>query len=321
MNISVKALATATLWLCILCNDASASENNVVIPLSWGALYGTLTTPAQAGDTAAIIIAGSGPTDRNGNSPKLGLTTNGYLYLAQALEKAGVATLSYDKRYIGASRVEGDYAPLFSDYTDDAAACVEYLRKAGYKRIVLIGHSEGSLIALCVAQSDPTIAGIVSLAGSGYPLDQALKTQLGAKLVMSDVGAIFKVNAIIDEIKAGKEPTDVPSTLQFIFGNAQNNRYLYSAMQHNPQSIIRTLKMPILIINGDRDLQISVDNAEQLKNAQPKAKLMIIKDMSHTLKTTSSNDMQEQMMSVYMNGDSPLNAEMERAVVDFITTL
>ena len=128
----MKRLLAAILLLAAA--NAAAGEKSVSLERDFGTLRGTLLTPEAGSGTAALIIAGSGPTPRNGNA-------NNYLYLAQALEKAGVASLRYDKRGIGASRFD-DPAKMsdavLEDFIGDAAAWAEFLAGEGFRRIVLI---------------------------------------------------------------------------------------------------------------------------------------------------------------------------------------
>ena len=165
----MKHLLTAILLLAFA--HTAAGERNVSLERDFGTLYGTLLTPDAGTETVAVIIAGSGPTPRNGN-------VNSYLYLAQALEKAGIASLRYDKRGIGASRFtepEKMADAVLGDFIGDAAAWADYLAGEGFRRVILIGHSEGALIAFCAAQQCPEVDAVISLAGAGYPLDEILQ--------------------------------------------------------------------------------------------------------------------------------------------------
>ena len=176
----MKHLLTAILLLAFA--HTAAGERNVSLERDFGTLYGTLLTPDAGTETVAVIIAGSGPTPRNGN-------VNSYLYLAQALEKAGIASLRYDKRGIGASRFtepEKMADAVLGDFIGDAAAWADYLAGEGFRRVVLIGHSEGALIAFCAAQQTPKVAAVVSLAGAGYPLDEILQLQLLSLIHISE---------------------------------------------------------------------------------------------------------------------------------------
>lgn len=156
----MKHLLTAILLLVFA--HTAAGERNVSLERDFGTLYGTLLTPDAGTETVAVIIAGSGPTPRNGN-------VNSYLYLAQALEKAGIASLRYDKRGIGASRFtepEKMADAVLGDFIGDAAAWADYLADEGFRRVILIGHSEGALIAFCAAQQTPKVAAVISVAGA-----------------------------------------------------------------------------------------------------------------------------------------------------------
>ena len=186
----MKHLLTAILLLAFA--HTAAGERNVSLERDFGTLYGTLLTPDAGTETVAVIIAGSGPTPRNGN-------VNSYLYLAQALEKAGIASLRYDKRGIGASRFtepEKMADAVLGDFIGDAAAWADYLAGEGFRRVVLIGHSEGALIAFCAAQQTPKVAAVVSLAGAGYPLDEILQLQLASQLLPDNMDLLLQANAI-----------------------------------------------------------------------------------------------------------------------------
>ena len=185
----MKHLLTAILLLAFA--HTAAGERNVSLERDFGTLYGTLLTPDAGTETVAVIIAGSGPTPRNGN-------VNSYLYLAQALEKAGIASLRYDKRGIGASRFtepEKMADAVLGDFIGDAAAWADYLAGEGFRRVVLIGHSEGALIAFCAAQQTPKVAAVVSLAGAGYPLDEILQLQLASQLLPDNMDLLLQANA------------------------------------------------------------------------------------------------------------------------------
>ena len=150
----MKSFLTFAALLLLHAAPLAAAEREVRLERGFGTLYGTLRIPAEGARTAALLIAGSGPTDRNCNSRQQGLYTDTFLYLADALERQGIASLRYDKRGIGASRYdtpEGIYGVSLDDYIDDAAAWVDFLHDEGFEKVVLVGHSEGALIALCEA--------------------------------------------------------------------------------------------------------------------------------------------------------------------------
>ena len=194
----MKHLLTAILLLVFA--HTAAGERNVSLERDFGTLYGTLLTPDAGTETVAVIIAGSGPTPRNGN-------VNSYLYLAQALEKAGIASLRYDKRGIGASRFtepEKMADAVLGDFIGDAAAWADYLADEGFRRVILIGHSEGALIAFCAAQQTPKVTAVISVAGAGYPLDEILQLQLASQLLPDNMDLLLQANAITASLKRGE---------------------------------------------------------------------------------------------------------------------
>src|SRR5262249_19557543 len=144
------------------------AEQPIALTTSTGAISGTLVMPAATGKVPVVlIIAGSGPTDRNGNSPALPGRNNSYKMLAEALAADGVASVRYDKRGIAESKAaaarEADLR--FEMYVDDAAAWVNQLRAdPRFSRVIVAGHSEGSLIGMLAAANAKADA-FVSIAG------------------------------------------------------------------------------------------------------------------------------------------------------------
>ena len=204
----MKHLLTAILLLVFA--HTAAGERNVSLERDFGTLYGTLLTPDAGTETVAVIIAGSGPTPRNGN-------VNSYLYLAQALEKAGIASLRYDKRGIGESRFtepEKMADAVLGDFIGDAAAWADYLAGEGFRRVILIGHSEGALIAFCAAQQTPKVAAVISVAGAGYPLDEILQLQLASQLLPDNMDMLLQANAITASLKRGERVESCPPQLE-----------------------------------------------------------------------------------------------------------
>lgn len=322
MNIPqlIRTIALATLATAAI--HAAGAERNVAIRRPWGDIHGTLSTPAADTETAVLIIAGSGPTDRNCNS-SLNLRTNAFVHLARLFDSLGMASLRYDKRGIGASRCDDmDFEHLrLDDYIDDAAACVEWLRGEGYRRIIVAGHSEGSCIALAVAADAPAeVEAVISLCGAGCTIDRTLQTQLARQLTAYDPGMLLDAMRIISRIKAGERvPADeVPKPLRTLF-NETTQPFLHSAMEErlNPRRLIRRTACPVLIVGGEFDIQISVSDAEALHAARPDARKVIVGRMAHTLKDAESADMAQQMTSVYANPSLPLSGGLRRAVAEF----
>lgn len=299
----------------------AAESREVALDRDFGTLRGTLLVPAGGAATAALIIAGSGPTDRNCNS-MLGPGTDAFLYLAQALEAAGVASLRYDKRGVGASRYD-DPARLtdirFDDFVADAAACAELLRREGFRKIVLIGHSEGALIALCAAQDDPQIAAVVSLCGPGIPMDRLIERQLAAQLAFADLPLLLEARGVLETLRTGRTTDRYPQQLEALFAPPLQ-RYLLTQMPHDPQRLIARLKVPVCIVGGDNDLQVPAADAEALAAACPAAELRIVEGLTHALKHCAGRTPVEQIPA-YTDRTLPLDPELAACVTRFVGAL
>lgn len=308
-------LTLAAVW------TAAAESREVALDRSFGTLRGTLLVPQQGAETAALIIAGSGPTDRNCNS-MLGPGTDAFLYLAQALEEAGIASLRYDKRGVGASRYD-DPSRLadirFDDFVADAAACAEFLGREGFRKIVLIGHSEGALIALCVAQDNPQIAAVVSLCGPGLPMDRLIERQLAAQLAFTDLPLLLEARSVLESLRAGRTTDRYPEQLEMLFAPPLQ-RYLLTQMPHDPQRLIARLTVPVCVVGGDNDLQIPAADAEALAAACPSAELRIIGRLTHALKNCAGRTPVEQIPA-YTDRTLPLDPELAACVTRFAGAL
>jgi alpha-beta hydrolase superfamily lysophospholipase len=294
--------------------DPSLTESAITLNTLSGNIYGTLTMPKDAAGKipVVLIIAGSGPTDRDGNSPALGLNANIYKLLAYDLGKAGIASVRYDKRMIGQSAGTQKESDLrFDDYIDDAVGFIEMLGDdARFSKVIVAGHSEGSLVGMIACQGQD-VKGFISLAGAGEPAEKILDEQMKSKpQYLQD-----NYHKIMDTLKRGKTNQEVDPQLYPVLRPSIQN-YVMSWCRRIPQLEIKRLKMPILIIQGTTDLQVSVDNAEKLKNAKSSATLDIIHGMNHILKDAPAD--KDQNMATYKDPNLPLNAQMVTDIIDFI---
>lgn len=317
----MKRILTLLLCCCTLLTTR-AEECPWRLDRDFGTLFGTLRTPDAGSDTAVLLIAGSGPTDRDGNNP-LGVGAATYRLLAEALEEAGFASLRYDKRAIAASRLENPSrvdSLCFEEYIDDAAACAEALRGEGF-RVVLAGHSEGSLIAFAAARRCGAAA-VVSLSGAGYPIDEILTTQLAAQLIPARMDLYMEARRIVARLKQGEhvDMTCRPRELYALF-NPGVQRFLISQLQYDPRRELRALTIPVLLVGGDNDLQIKPDNLDALAEAQPRATRLLVPGMAHTLKCTGERTLAGQLRSVYADPSIPLSQELVEALVAFLRKL
>ena len=306
-----KLILSCLLIVCFL-NVKAQTDKKVVLKTETGDLYGTLLVPEMSQKMpVALLIAGSGPTDRNGNSS---LTQNNTLkMLADTLYAHGIASLRYDKRGIAASKAAGmDESKLrFDNYVQDAEGWVDFLKhRNAFSAIVIIGHSEGSLIGMIAAQKG-NVSKFVSLEGAGEPAPVIIKRQLAAqseKLVKA-------CSPILDTLAAGKTIDSVSLMFYSLF-RPSLQPYLISWFQYNPQTEISKLKMPVLIVQGTTDLQVGVEDAEKLAQADPKATLVIIKGMNHILKDAPPD--RQENVKTYFEPNLPLNGELVKAMVKFI---
>lgn len=270
---------------------------------------GTLLLPEGIQNPPLVIlIAGSGPTDRDGNQPML--QNNSLKYLAEGLSKKGIATFRYDKRIIKQIRLKTvkEEELLFEDFIDDAKAVVNYFQP-NFTRIFIAGHSEGSLIGAVAARQNT--AGFISLAGAGRPIDDILKEQIG-KQAPNLVAELDKNFALL---KAEKEIKDTNPLLVSLF-RPSVQPYMRSWLKYDPAVEIAKLDIPCLIVNGGKDLQVSVQDAELLAAAKPGTQLEIITDMNHILKNITGDVMENQMS--YNKKDLPVSEKLVEIMIDFV---
>jgi len=264
-------------------STAPAPLDSVSLVTPTGTIYGTLELPPGRGPfPLVVIIAGSGPTDRNGNSPLLPGKNNSLELLADGLRDRGIASVRYDKRGIGesAKAMVSEADLRFDMYADDAAAWVkQYSKDPRFTTITIVGHSEGSLLGMLAAQHSPT-DGYVSLEGAGRPADQVLREQLGRQLPPALMTA---ANNALDTLLAGHTVANTPEALAALF-RPSVQPYLISWLRVNPQTEIARLTIPVLIVQGTLDGQVPESDAKLLAAAQPRAKLLIIQGMNHVLK-------------------------------------
>lgn len=301
---------------------ATAQEREVVIACDWGDISATLNTPEAGCDVAVLIVAGSGPTDRNGNSGQ-SLNTYTYKMLSDNLVKSGIAVLRYDKRAIGRSRLN-DPATIpnlvFDDFVDDAARCVDYLRGEGFKRVVVAGHSEGGEIALHLAlREDVAVDGLVLLCCPGFPMDQILNAQLSAQLVPQHVGLMVTATTIIKRIKAGESvPVEsIPQELLSLF-HPSVQPFLSSSMAFDPAELMSRVEQPTLVISGGRDIQVTKENAERLMAGAKCGEHLHFEQMTHILKDADTNDRIQQLVNVYVNANLPLTEGISEVIIKFV---
>lgn len=297
--------------------QATVLQRPISLDTGNGELFGTLLLPKS--DTpvpVVLIISGSGPTDRDGNNPDGG-RNDSLKRLAWVLARHNIASVRYDKRGVAASlAATPDERNLSVEaYVADAVAWSHKL--AADPRLgplILLGHSEGALIA-SLAAPQANAAAVISLSGSARPIDQVLRQQLSNRLPPP---LMLRSNELLDSLKAGRPDDNVPAQLLVIF-RPSVQPYLISLFRQDPARAFAALKMPALIIQGSNDIQVSVDDARQLKAAKPDAELALIEGMNHVMRIVP-NDVKRQLAS-YKDPNLPLAAELGTRILRFIDSL
>lgn len=257
-------------------------EHAIALPTPWGELCGTLLVPEGPGPwTAALLVAGSGPTDRDGNNPLLPAPIDNLKRLAQALAARGVASLRYDKRGVGQSVYPGlsEEKLRFEHLVDDAVAWAEHLAAdPRIARVVLVGHSEGALISALAAE-DAQAAAVVSVAGAGSRASALMRAQIQGTLP-DDLSQPALV--ALDALERQQPVEDVPDALVLLF-RPTVQPYLMSWFRYDPPEVLGELEVPALVVHGTADPQVGVEHARLLHAAKPDARLVIVDGMDHLL--------------------------------------
>lgn len=286
----------------------------VTLPSQPAPLHGTLLAPSET-RAAALIIAGSGPTDRDGNSG-LGVTASSYRLLAEGLAAHGVATVRTDKRGVAASAAAagGREEDLrFTHYADDARAwAAETARLTGRPCAWLIGHSEGAMVALVAAsRDDEAICGLVLLSGAGRPIGAVLREQL-AGVPEPFLGQAL---AILAELEAGRPVAEVPPQLAALF-RPSVQPYMISWLPLDPAALVAAYPGPVMIGQGTTDIQVGVADAQAMAAARPDATLTIWEGVNHLLKIAPAD--RAANAATYRDPDLPLAPGVVDDVAGFI---
>ncbi|WP_404457364.1 alpha/beta hydrolase family protein [Oceanobacillus kapialis] len=281
-----------------------------------GTLYGELETPDSEGPhPVMLIIPGSGPTDRNGNSTALPGENNSLKMLAEELAENGIASLRYDKRGAGKNQqaVVDESSLRYEQFVKDAEGWLDLLASdSAYTKIGVIGHSQGSLTGMLAAQTSRVDA-FISLAGAGRPMDEVLYGQLQEQL---SGNLLEESKEIINGLKKGETTANVSDELQSMFRPAVQP-FLASWMNYNPAEELAKLSIPVLIIQGEHDIQVSQQEGGALQNASPEAELITIDNMNHVLKEAPKE--REANMQTYGDPSVPLAPGLMDDVLGFLS--
>ncbi|QBE62262.1 alpha/beta hydrolase [Pseudoduganella lutea] len=266
----------------------------------------------------ALIIPGSGPTDRDGNNP-LGIRASTYRLLAQDLAGRGITTVRIDKRgmFASAAATPDANAVTIADYASDTGAWIAALRqRTGAACVWLIGHSEGGLVAMAAAKSQAGVCGLVLVSAAGRPLGEVLREQLKAN--PANAPLLAQAMPAIDALEQGRnvETAALHPALLNLFG-PQIQGFLISAFSYDPRRLLAGYRQPVLVVQGTRDIQVGEADARLLKQASPHAELVLLPDVNHVLKRVASEDLRANH-AAYADPDLPLAPGVGSAVAGFI---
>jgi hypothetical protein len=299
--------ALAVIGLCGGIANASGGESQIRV----GNIDAFLTTPPDVErPPVALLIAGSGSTDHDGNGPQAKPAT--LKKLAEQLAARKIATLRYDKRGAGGWKPEfgkpEDFR--FKDYVNDAVSLVNYLKSSGkFGRVVVVGHSEGGLVAILTAQKVP-IDRLVLLVTAARRQGDLVKAQLEKKQIPREI--LDPILRAIDSIMAGQIVDPPPRGLAI---DPSMQPSLASAFTVDPIDPLKSIDRPTLIVGGGRDLQVARLDFLALTAASPLAKTLWQPDMNHVLvDVTDEND----NMAAYNQPERAIDAALVDAVAAFI---
>lgn len=311
-------------------SDSRAASNTfisetITIDTPTGTLFGTLERPQSTTPSPVVlIIAGSGPTDRDGNSPVFKSPNNSLKLLAQGLATNGLASVRYDKRGVGetgkammlaaekARTVLREEDLSFETFIDDAVEWGKKLRAdRRFSSLIVLGHSEGSLIGMVAAQRVGAHA-FVSVAGAGRHIHQLILEQVKPQLTPE---LLKTTEDILQQLVAGKRVESVPPALHVLL-RPSVQPYLISWLRYDPVKEIAKLRIPVLIMQGTTDIQVSLEDAKRLASANPPAKLIVIEGMNHVLKAVPKE--QDKQVSSYSDPTLPVVPDLLSELSSFV---
>ena len=308
----------AALTLAAFLGAAAPVETQVEAPGPVGPLRGTMLAPADGARAVVLILPGSGSTDRDGNSPA-GVRAAPYRLLAEGLAERGIATVRIDKRGIlGSAGAFADANQVtLADYADDVRSWVGVVReRTGAPCVWLLGHSEGGLVALLAGQQSEHLCGLILVSAAGRPLGTVLREQLQSN--PANAPLLGEAMPAIASLEAGRrvDTADMHPALLPLFA-APVQDYLIDHMSYDPAQLAGTLSLPLLVVQGQRDLQVSEVDARRLADSNASARLVLIADANHVLKSVAGDD-RAANAATYADPSLPLAGGIVEAIAGFV---
>ena len=294
--------------------DPDVSETPILQKTLSGQIAGTLTMPNNVtGKIPLVLILGdAGPTDRDGNNEKTGITCSPYKTLAHDLAKNGIATVRYDKRLVGESTSVTKESQLrIDDYSDDAVTLIGVLNDdPRFSKIVVFGHGEGALVSM-IACIDQPVKGFISAEGASEQADKIITEEMKSKpQYQAD-----EVKAVLDSLRKGKLTDNVDPAIYYIAGPAKQN-FLMSWCRLAPLKGMKGMKIPTMIIQGTTDLAIPLSNGQKLRKAKSDAVYLEVQGMNHIFKDAPADT--DKNIATYTKDDVPLSAALVPGIVAFV---
>jgi uncharacterized protein len=285
-------LIPLTLALATTVASGSPAPEGLTAPGPQGLLAGTYQPASNAEAPVVLILPGSGPTDRDGNN-RLGVKAAPYRLLAENLAARGIASVRIDKRgmFASATAVPDPNAVTIEDYAADTAAWVAAIRaRTGAFCVWLAGHSEGALVALASARPlNHELCGVVLISAPGRPLGEVLMDQLRAN--PANAPLLAEAEATLAALARGErvDPAKISPPLLPLFA-PQVQGFMISLLALDPPRLAAGVERPLLIVQGDADLQTGLVEAERLAAGAPSAKLVRLAGVNHVLKQAPADD-------------------------------
>ncbi|MFS4417671.1 alpha/beta hydrolase family protein [Maribacter sp. 2307ULW6-5] len=275
------------------------------------ALPGTLSLPnTDLPVPLAILVHGSGNVDRNGNQGPM-VQGNYLKMLSDALNAAGIACYRYDKRTAHLPNAPQLKGTLLKDFVADVQVAIKHFMEDGrFNGIHLVGHSQGSLVGMLAVNEQ--LRSFTSVAGSARPIGEIITEQVTKQ--DSTLGRVTAAH--VKELKETDTLLKVSPYLMNLFA-PQNQHFLRNWMAYDPKEVIANLKVPVLLVHGEEDLQVTPGEAKALQNALPAAKLVLVPKMNHVLK--SIENMEDNLKS-YRDSNFELSNDLVKALSAFIKT-
>lgn len=319
-NLNKKVLVGGTAVLIILMMIALTywidHAGEIRVQSKYGVIYGTLLKPVDnPTKTLVILVAGSGPTDRDGNSTALKGKNDSHKALAYGLKEQGFATFRFDQRSSGETwkKTKLKNIDSFSVFVDDLINVIQTLKKEqSFDRIVLVGHSQGAMVATLAAQVEP-VDGLVILAGASQPIDEVLLWQIKQQ----NMPGYDEMEKIVGQLKQGKTVDKISADAELIFRRSVQE-FLISWMRYDPYVEIKKLKIPLLFLYGSQDMQVPPAGIPYWKELTTGENTVVFQGMNHVLKEVNN---EKDNVSSYSDPSFSLHPEIVNTIVKYINEL